>query len=244
MLQAPCPCCGSFSMSKVQEMRDMRGRILPIMECRGCSSYINISDLEQAVRNPNITQVQADRSDDFYLAKTADAQNEIKLWTGMLSDLLSRTTSGRAAMLDFGAGMGYSASAGTHHFQEVFAIEPSRNMLSASHPRLPNNNRIRICDTLADVPARMDAIIIWHVLEHLPFLLTDFRKLADLLADKGAIFFQVPMFQQSHLVDCHYTFLNDRSARTLCEAAGLRVNDILYDHTLNFLTCIAIKDAT
>jgi 2-polyprenyl-3-methyl-5-hydroxy-6-metoxy-1,4-benzoquinol methylase len=237
---APCPCCGSLALRRVQIMRDIDGRDLPIMECSGCSAYINVNDLSEALRNHALTEEQATGSAGFYLHKDNNQDAEIEACNGMLTDLLSLTSCGRSSMLDFGAGMGYLAAAATRHFDTVFAIEPSKDMLAANHHNLPGSNRIQIIESIDAAPA-LDAVVAWHVFEHLPSIVETLHQIAGKLSEHGSIYFQVPMLQQSHLVRCHYTFLNEQACMTICGIAGLSVNDILFDTSRNFLTCIASK---
>lgn len=228
-------------MHLAQTMKDINGRVLDIMECDGCTAYLNYTDLSTDILNPRITEEQAAGSDRFYLAKNVDIDHEVDACASNLRNLLSMSSCARSAMLDFGAGMGYMASAGTRYFEEVIALEPSHEMLASHLQQLPGHIRIRPIVSIDQISNNIDAIIAWHVLEHLPFLLRDFRRLAHALSPGGTIFFQVPLFQYTHLVSCHYTFLNDRASRVLCAASGLEVDRVLFDHDRNFMTCVATK---
>jgi SAM-dependent methyltransferase len=237
-----CPCCGGTQTIGIQDRIGQDGRVHEIAECLYCHAYINRTDLLTALHNVDLLKEQVDSAKAFYSALSAEEiERELAACSNLLKSLLERSSCGRSSILDFGAGRGFLAGAATSHFATVYALEPGIAMLKAVHPCLPNKDRIRMLQSLDELKSEVDAVIMWHVLEHLPRLHADFARIVQFLRPSGSAFFQVPMYGKEHLVESHYVFLNKPSCWSLCEKVGLTPVLIESDTTNNFITCIGRK---
>ncbi|MGH7172595.1 MAG: class I SAM-dependent methyltransferase [Gemmataceae bacterium] len=213
--------------------------------CLNCHAVLNQRDLTAAQNGHDFLADQSGSSAEFY-AITPELLESVGQEVEKRADLLrflfeQYPEVPRGTFLDFGAGRGFLCSAAARHFRVVYACELNTVTLEEMHPHLPHKDRINIISDVQAVKGALDTVAMFHVIEHLPDIRAVLTGIVDKLSEGGALFFQIPMQRNEYLVFTHYTFLNEVSARTLCESLGLDVLGVWYDTGLDFLTCIARK---
>ena len=227
----PCPACKSTSYGPEHLVGSFALR-----RCMPCDALVCVSGLEDLALNANR---QTSTSEEFYAAPpTSDDLDAVRPILQFLKDHAPGLPTGVA--VDFGAGRGVMAATAASFFKESWALDLSIDVLRrcAATFALPN---LHVTDDMADLPASVDAIIAWHTIEHLPDALGIMTSLAERLAPKGAIFWQVPIYRPEYVVDTHFTFFNEFSARAICERAGLSCAGIWEDLANGFITILARK---
>ncbi len=236
-----CPACGEAVTIVPHALRSgQNGRTYDLWSCLACTAVINATDL-CAVGQP-VTTVQSESAANFYRPTPEVIKalpNEVAQNRNLIQFLLEHCPDlGRSALLDFGAGRGCLAAAATEVFDLALASELDLTMLNEFLPHLPNNERIRLVSDPRMLPP-LDAIAAFHVLEHLPDVKRVLGPVVAALQPGGALFFQVPLLRSDYLLNTHYTFFSEASARAACSRLGLDVVGVWYDQALDFLTCIA-----
>lgn len=237
-------CREETNLAPFEKRLDLNGRLCELWMCLNCHSVLNATDLRRIRSGDDDEPLQAMSSDQFYAVDEEFLDNIQKSIDefGMIDFLIKQCPDlRRDVFVDFGAGRGLVAAAASKWFDRVYAAELSLNVLRVVHERMPNREKIILTDDFMSISEGFDVIASMHVLEHLP----NMRDLLDLLVSKlnpgGAIFFQVPMLRRDYIVNVHYTFFNEVSARTLARELGLTVTGVWFDTNLDFLTCIFRK---
>jgi len=182
---------------------------------------------------------QTASSEEFYAAApTSDDIDAMRSILHFLKDHAPGLPTGIA--VDFGAGRGVMAAAAASFFTESWALDLSIDVLKRCADSYSLKN-LHVTDNMADLPASVDVVIAWHTIEHLPDALGVMTSLADRLAPQGALFWQVPIYRPEYVVDTHFTFFNEFSARSICERAGLSFTGIWEDLANGFITVLARK---
>lgn len=243
-----CTICGQAETLRHYEQRlDKDGRVCQITQCADCLVLLNETDLRALAQGVmDNAAMQARSSDDFY---APDAQfkagfsqliEENRLIDFMLE---MAPLQSRQAFLDFGAGQGIVAATAARHFQSVFAVELSLNVLLETHQFMPDRERIFVSDNIDDLHIRFDAMASMHVLEHIPDLGSVIRMLREKLQPGGVFLFQVPLLRGDYIVPTHYSFLNEVSVRKMAERFDFNVEGVWFDVNLDFLTAIFRRPA-
>ncbi|WP_257554438.1 bifunctional 2-polyprenyl-6-hydroxyphenol methylase/3-demethylubiquinol 3-O-methyltransferase UbiG [Sphingobium sp. CFD-2] len=240
-----CTACRErYSLAPFEQRTDQHGTIYDLWICLNCLAILNATHLRAIHKGADFLSWQSDSSEEFYavdnayLATVPDAIDAC----GFIDFLLSAyPEQSRSVFLDFGAGRGILSGAAAKRFEKVYAVELSLNVLRKVHAAMPERSRIVPSDNYLDIKDGFDAVASMHVLEHLPNMRDILDTLVERMNPGGSLFFQAPMLRRDYLVNVHYTFFTEVSARTLCRNLGLETVGIWFDHALDFLTCIAKK---
>lgn len=237
-------CRETRALAPFEQRSDPHGNIYDLWICLNCLAVLNATHLRMIHNGVDFLSWQSDSSDEFYavddayLASVPQAIDEC----GFIDFLFSvYPQNPKGVLVDFGAGRGIVAGAAAKHFNKVYAVELSLNVLQKVHASMPLKEKVITTDDFASIPDKFDCITSMHVLEHLPEMRDILDALVSRLNRGGSLFFQVPMLRKEYLVNVHYTFFNEASARSLCNSLGLETVGIWFDHNLDFLTCVAKK---
>ncbi len=137
-----------------------------------------------------------------YDTDVKDSDNPIRLGYAELMKWVSKKSESSKIIIDLGCGTGNTTNA-LNHFDKVFCIDISENMLSIAKEKLKNKKNVFfIKDDLLDVLKKMegkdiDTVISTYALHHLTqkekHIL--FEKVNDILKDGGKIIFGDLMFR-------------------------------------------------
>ena len=201
-----------------------------------CDALVVVSELLRAGADATTSQIEA--SMDYFNAEP-DRQ-EIEGHRGITAFLMQQAPwIGRNRMLDVGAGRGTLAAGACEHFDEVYATDLNMETLKRCAEHW--NCGLKLVEQIGDAPDGLDAVTLWHVVEHLVDAPSVFDVLVAKLAPGGAVFWQVPAFRREFVCPTHYAFHTEHSARVLMERAGLECVNVWPDNDFGFLTILARK---
>jgi 2-polyprenyl-3-methyl-5-hydroxy-6-metoxy-1,4-benzoquinol methylase len=210
--------------------------------CSNCTSITNRTNLIQERDEPDkALKAQVDSADGFYSQKIDDMRSR---GTREMLSFLNRLLGGKIAgknMVDVGAGEGYLAAAACSFYDTAWAVDVNVGLLDKMVPQFELGDKLRVAASLEAVPGSVDAVFMWHALEHFPNSQGIGLAIASKLNEGGFFIWQVPAYRDSHVVYSHYTFFNDYSARVFTESIGLKIVDIFHDENLQFLTVVSRK---
>lgn len=238
-----CPCCASYGTTHLFQRRlDVSGERVELFICRSCTAITNRTNLIKEQENSGeALQIQISSADEFYSQKIDDLrlhQNEENITA--LNELLGGILGGRT-VVDLGAGEGYLAAAATSLYETAWAVDVNIGLLSTTVPQFGLGKKLKIGGALDDVPGEIDAVFMWHRLEHIPDAHGIGCAVAGRIKEGGLFIWQVPAYRDPYVVMSHYTFFNDYAARMFTKSIGLEVVKIFHDEALQFLTVVSMK---
>lgn len=135
-------------------------------------------------------------------------------------------------LLDYGCGTGEFLATCKHAGWTVQGVEPSEDARSKSQKDLS------IVSDLSKVNTQVNAITMWHVLEHIHDLNETMAKLRSLLTNNGTIFIAVPNHESydarhyknmwaGYDVPRHLWHFNKENIKTLLTRHNLRLQEIV-----------------
>jgi SAM-dependent methyltransferase len=241
-----CTICLGKHLVPFEERVDKGGRIYELSICRDCFSIINMTDLRAACDGFDVASHQSAAVDSVYRVDESflsQIDTEIDILDRSFIQLLfvECPEIKRNRLLDFGAGRGLTAIAASRYFETVFAVDLNFAALQTLQSTFGIGKKIRLADSLDDVPDDLDVALFLHVIEHLPDANSTLQATARKLRKGGALLFQVPLMKMEYLMDCHYTFLNRATVDSISTMTGLMIKNVMFDHKNDFMTCIMIK---
>jgi 2-polyprenyl-3-methyl-5-hydroxy-6-metoxy-1,4-benzoquinol methylase len=135
-------------------------------------------------------------------------------------------------LLDYGCGTGEFLATCKDAGWTVQGVEPS------DEARVKNRKDLSVVDTLSNVTTQVNAITMWHVLEHVHDLNETMAKLRSLLTNNGTIFIAVPNHESydaryyknswaGYDVPRHLWHFNKENIKTLLTRHNLRLQEIV-----------------
>ncbi len=103
--------------------------------------------------------------------------------------LINRYAGREKSLLDIGAGTGELLVEAIKSGYEIAGVEPNEEARNRARVK-----GVELIDQLK-VDRKFQIITLWHVLEHLPDLNVEVRKIKDLLMDEGTLFVAVPNYR-------------------------------------------------
>jgi 2-polyprenyl-3-methyl-5-hydroxy-6-metoxy-1,4-benzoquinol methylase len=208
----------------------MNGNSTDIRQCRYCLALIN-GRAHDVLANDVIQNIQ---STDYYYSGAltqADALRQLKEKAGILDYLYQKVSLPfeDLTFCDFGAGQGFVAMAAARRFRFSYICEFDRRSAEEVCSILGKPENLEIVGSLSDVQKPIDVFFMWHVLEHIPQPLAFLEASLPYLSPNCIFFLQCPGYRPDSIVDCHYTFFNEPSLRTLFAKAGVREIEIGFD---------------
>jgi SAM-dependent methyltransferase len=92
------------------------------------------------------------------------------------------------SILDYGCGTGDFLKRAQSNSHTILGVEPS----PVARPLAEENTGIKIHSSLTEITHQVDAITLWHVLEHIPDLNEILSNLREVLTENGTMFIAVP----------------------------------------------------
>ncbi|MFS8123821.1 methyltransferase domain-containing protein [Rhizobium sp. BR 250] len=241
-----CPCCGSIGTTHLFQRRlDVSGDSVEICICSACTAITNRTNLlKEQVDSVEALQVQINSADGFYSQKIDDLrlhQNRENI--SFLNYLVGNIIGGKS-IVDLGAGEGYLAAAACSFYETSWAIDINVDLLNKTVPQFGLGDKLKVAGSLDDVPGNVDAVFMWHTLEHIPNAFELGKAVTTKLKEGGLFVWQVPAYRDPYVVYSHYTFFNDRAARVFTKSVGLEIVNVFHDEALQFLTVVSKKPET
>lgn len=198
---------------------------LAIVRCENCG-LVRVSDFTHAT-------IDHYAADDYFPVDAAPIYAREAHWNvkriEKCLELLPNAPARK--ILDFGCGIGGFLKRATPHFASVVGFDLSRRLVEAHRAE-----GLNCVSDLADVPANVDTVVLFHVLEHVP---DPWRLVAGLVARFPAVdrvvvevphtaeallswFNSAPYRLNHHSADHLYYFTNS-TLRAVLEKAGLQI---------------------
>jgi SAM-dependent methyltransferase len=237
-VQGCCPLCGGEGRDFViNALHDVENRIAgeyAISRCRACRLYYLSTRPDEASLSACY--------DENYHVRFNRAANPLMRWLfnaryALRMRRLLRYSGGRApsSVLEIGCGDGNLLT-----YLER-ALPPSVELvgveLDVRNTTLPVTSRIRLYEAdfdRLDLGRQFDAVVMYHVLEHLVHPVETLRRIRALLKPGGFLLFQVPNWNtcwrkvfplhwNGLQIPRHQFFLDPQSLRDLCACSGFRL---------------------
>ena len=231
-----CPVCEKLTLVRFEYARDHNGNVAEILQCRSCLALIN-SRAHDLLKESNVSDIQLT---EFYTSEAGDhSQETIRLnekaeILGYLYGKVKRPFE-NLTFCDFGAGPGYIALAASQRFKRAYVCDVDTRAVDRTCRVLGRPDNLQIVRSLDELPEQINVLCMWHALEHIPW------PLAFLLANRArfapdcVFFVQCPGYRPDAIVDCHYTFFNEPSMRSLFEKVGASEIEIGFDVQNGFI---------
>jgi 2-polyprenyl-3-methyl-5-hydroxy-6-metoxy-1,4-benzoquinol methylase len=183
-----CPICGEKEFSKHLETLDYTTtrESFTIQRCDHCSLLLT---------NPRPTKSEIGKYylSDQYISHTGGDSSMIDSIYRTVRNItlknklrLVNKYQSKFNLLDYGCGTGEFLATCKDAGWTVTGIEPS------DEARVKNRKDLHVVDSLSKVDSQVNAITMWHVLEHVHELNETLARLRSLLTNNGTVFIAVP----------------------------------------------------
>ena len=236
VLRKHCPSCGSEKSNLFLQAPDYRISQLDfeIHSCWNCGLHYT-----KAV--PSADTIGSFYKADSYDSHRVDNKSLISRIYRMVRKInvakkikwIHRYNSKRGLVVDYGCGLGHLVSELKNQGYNAQGFEIDADVRALSRETL--NLEIHPLEDfhLLD-EASISVITMWHVLEHVYELNSDFQHIVDKLADDGAIFIAVPNFKsydakfykkewEAYDLPRHLYHFDNESIKRFCSRFGLRL---------------------
>lgn len=185
-----CPICGGTRLSHYLETRDyhLTHEVFALKRCEDCSLILTSP-------RPETKRLIEYYASDDYISHTSAGTNLLNQAYLLARRYTLRRKLGlverfapKGRILDFGCGTGeFLKQAQTKHW-DTYGVEPAEKARNTARQQLPNIH----ADVSSIQSQDLQAITLWHVLEHVPELNEVLVQLKERLSATGTIFIAVP----------------------------------------------------
>jgi 2-polyprenyl-3-methyl-5-hydroxy-6-metoxy-1,4-benzoquinol methylase len=225
-----CPCCGHAALKQQAAVHlDQHGQHVAIGECTVCGALTglygpaSVDTLDEQVRHH--TQ--------HWASETAASLQQARDDMGRLLKFHRRYLPDRAAghaVLDIGCGRGNLLAALLAEGYTALGCEPSEAMVLRAREvygiepqALLNVSAHGFLDRIQALAGQVDAVFLWHVLEHMPQPMALLQRLHGLLKPGGALICQGPMLVACNLFPQHLFLHTEANIRWIAQTAGFQL---------------------
>ena len=186
-----CPSCGkeSFVTHKIIQDYSISGESFALVRCKNCSLIFTNP-------RPSIETLPNYYKSNNYISHTNRANSPINLVYKLVRSyslkqkvkLIEQYSSGQS-ILDFGCGTGHFLKSCQKSGWKISGIEPDESARNVAQ-QITNINIDSQIDSFTE--HSVDVITAWHVIEHVPQLLSTLRHLRKILVPGGVMLVAVP----------------------------------------------------
>ncbi len=237
-----CPCCRTpGSLVPFELTYDIDNELTRLTLCQSCLALFNLNAYAE-LKQSKPEQIQVG---DFYAVNGFGGDDHLaaikNAGDNLVGYFLRRTGLDPAArtFCEIGAGRGYAALAAARRFKSAYALDFDLRNFERVCQEIGRPANLHIGRSLEYVNSRIDILMGWHVLEHIPEPLAFLDQARRRMAPRAYFFFQVPMYRPAYLVRSHHVFYNETAMGRLMTKAGAEVIEIGFDPKAGFLTAIA-----
>jgi len=229
-----CPICGEKDFTKYLETLDYTATREPftIQRCDHCSLLLT---------NPRPTKASIEKyyQSDQYISHTGGGDTLIDTMYRTARNITLKSKlrlinkyQSKFNLLDYGCGTGEFLATCKDAGWTVSGVEPSDDA------RVKNRKDLHVVDDLSKITTQVNAITMWHVLEHIHDLSETLAKLRSLLTNNGTVFIAVPnheSYDAQYYKGCwagydvprHLWHFNKDNIKTLLTRHNLRLQSII-----------------
>ena len=187
-----CPICGGKGLHKVLEAPYFRGdqEMFGICECDTCQLWVTSPRPE----DEDLGRYYETGEYISHNNKKEGITDVLYHWVRQYSlgkklRLINRLVPGKGRLLDYGAGTGHFLAVAKKDGWQVQGVEPSPEAREVAS----EENSLKLQDPADfDWTDSLNAITLWHVLEHLPGLQDHMSRFSNALAPGGCLVIAVP----------------------------------------------------
>lgn len=233
-----CPLCDSSSIAMI-ERGGFKGASFLLHQCRECLVIINKSAYD-LLNKSSERELQKTYFYDFDPLDFSKTQEEINSRTSMVRNLLAQLNQPLHDLnaCDFGMGRGTLAYGLSEFCHKVWGIDFDIRSGMGLVDKFGLKDNLFFLENFEGVTENIDIVIMWHVLEHLPFPVEILNKLIEKMPAGSRFLIQIPLYRREHLENAHYLFYNEYSFDRLASITSLYREKTIYDYERCFLTCI------
>lgn len=189
-----CPVCGGVSFEPLHRCLDttVSHETFTIKKCSRCQLGITSprpqdSELDRYYHSENYishTGTAKGFTDHLYLT----ARKRTLTWKAALVEKYCH----KGSILDFGCGTGEFLATMLQRDWQITGVEPSE----MGRLKAQEITQHEVCASLSELSARkFQAITLWHVLEHVPYLASTLERLNQMMEKDGSLFIAVPNYK-------------------------------------------------
>jgi 2-polyprenyl-3-methyl-5-hydroxy-6-metoxy-1,4-benzoquinol methylase len=232
-----CPICSGVSFSDYLICKDYTtsGETFSLKRCLTCNfTFTDPKPDEEAIGKYYLSDKYISHTDGqktfidsiYVIARSIALKSKRKI--------LENNTEGKS-ILDFGCGTGAFLNEMKTHGWQTVGVEPS----ASANEKARELTKAQIYRSIAEIKeSNLDAITLWHVLEHLHDPNATLQKFRKLLKESGTIFIAVPnlkshdaefykSFWAAYDVPRHLWHFSQDNMKSLLEKNGFKLVDTL-----------------
>jgi len=237
-----CPCCGA---ARSQKLLQSNQQYLPtdLFGCDECGALY----LEPTYSAENLLEAQISFHEKWWRGSNANLLNQEIVSLSSVVKLIGKfiSPSSDNLIVEVGAGRGTLIKALINAGYKAIGCEPAaelreiaQNQLHIDKSRISSKTATEFLIELKSRNTPPQAIIFWHVLEHILLPVDLLKQAKASLAHGGFIFAQLPLLYSNYVYPEHLYFSTPTSLRRLGELAGLSTLLIEVDHQNQFITAV------
>lgn len=233
-----CPVCTAIEPPILFErVCNFDGNETDILQCRSCLALIN-SRAHELLTSTSVEQVQQTEYYSLESTKPEEERRRLEENRPILNHLFDKIDRPweHLTFCDFGAGRGYISILAAERFKASFACEFDVRNVEQVVGTLGKMSNHSIVKALDEISTPIDVFFMWHVLEHIPEPGRFLQEHRPRFSDNCILFLQCPGYRPKAVVDCHYTFFNEPSFRSIFEDLGFREIEIGFDRDNGFIS--------
>ncbi|MCA3174281.1 MAG: methyltransferase domain-containing protein, partial [Burkholderiales bacterium] len=248
-----CTLCGSIDIEFALRFPDVSGKLIDLYTCVQCASLI--PQFESNDSDDALGQQVRFHEDWWQDSLADDLDRSLRNMAGVVSQLqpvLGSPQDAGGAVVEVGCGRGTMLRALTDAGYSTLGCEPSARLseLARTHYGIPQEVLFQMtADAFLNGPVSQlsqppRAVVLWHVLEHLPEPLSLLFRIHDVLPCGGHLILQLPLLHQPYVYPEHYFFVSETSVIYLASRCGFEVVSLECDQDNFFLTACLRRSAS
>ena len=248
-----CTLCGSIDIEFALRFPDVNGKLIDLYTCVQCASLI--PQFESNDSDDALGQQVRFHEDWWQDSLADDLDRSLRNMAGVVSQLqpvLGSPQDAGGAVVEVGCGRGTMLRALNDAGYSTLGCEPSARLseLARTHYGIPQEVLFQMtADAFLNGPVSQlsqppRAVVLWHVLEHLPEPLSLLFRIHDVLPCGGHLILQLPLLHQPYVYPEHYFFVSETSVNYLASRCGFEVVSLECDQDNFFLTACLRRSAS
>ena len=242
-----CRFCGSPDLCLTFVYPDRDGSATEIHLCRQCQALVPRYSLD--MRPQAVLELQTRFHEQWWPTLSQEEARELSAGSdGIVSFYHSRLKPEHGLVLEIGAGRGALVDALRRAGYEALGCEPAEGLVSQARRVYRLERDVLYCleaDRFLQIVAasgrKVQAVFLWHVLEHLHQPLTLLRQIHQVLDDQGLIIAQVPLVEKQYIYPAHLFFLTEPAVKYGASACGCIVEETNYDLDRKYMAMVLRK---
>ncbi|WP_225135876.1 class I SAM-dependent methyltransferase [Pseudomonas putida] len=248
-----CNLCGSEGLVYSESFWGADNVAINVATCSCCQSFIPeyIVGSEPEV---SATLQQVKFHEDWWDESSKDELDEVlsnvKNLVGDLQTYLGSNDPDNL-VIELGSGRGSLLRALLDEGYNAYGCEPAPKLvaLARQHYGLAQDRLFEIPGgqfldhVVPALTGHVQAIVLWHVLEHLENPMQLVGKLYEMLREGGCLILQLPMFCKQYVYPEHYFFPSQATFEYMAKSVGFQVEAVDYDLN-NFFVTVCFRKST